>query len=111
MALLKEVNKNIGYNIRVQRLLRGLRGNELADLIKTTKQSISLYETGVRPVPKAVLNRIAESLDVEEEVFEEPIREDVLSLLTHPRFHNSIKIRDSLFLLLRRVYNIKGEGV
>ena len=50
--------------IRAIRQKRGYTQQELADVLRTTKQAISNYELGKREMPYGLLIRLADLLDV-----------------------------------------------
>ena len=61
----EDIYKNIGNNIAQARKQLNITQQELADKINSTRQTITLYENGVRRIPVVTLVDIAKSLHVE----------------------------------------------
>ena len=57
------VDAHIGERIRERRLLLGLSGRELAEMIGVTTQQVHKYETGVDRISAALLYLLAQALE------------------------------------------------
>lgn len=61
----EDIYKEIGSNITDARKQLGITQKELAEMVDSTRQSITLYENGVRRISIATLIEIAKALHVE----------------------------------------------
>ena len=61
----EDIYKEIGNNIAQARKLLELTQQELADKVKSSRQTIALYETGIRRIPVVTMVDIAKVLHVE----------------------------------------------
>ncbi len=64
--------KIIGSNVKKYRVAQGFTQDNLAGFLDVTREMISLYETGKRPIPVTALDKLADLFGVEmEELLEE----------------------------------------
>jgi transcriptional regulator with XRE-family HTH domain len=57
------VDASIGKHVRARRLLLGISGRQLAEIIGVTTQQVHKYETGVDRISAGLLYVVAEALD------------------------------------------------
>lgn len=58
------LQRYVGEKIKEFRLKRGMSQEELADLLGTTKQTVSRYETGERKANQDILFKLSEIFNV-----------------------------------------------
>jgi transcriptional regulator with XRE-family HTH domain len=62
--LVADIDKEIGYRVRKERISRGLNQQQLASLIGVTSQQVHKYESGANRIAAARLVQIARALDL-----------------------------------------------
>ena len=58
------MDKIYGKDLRALRMMSGMTGTEFGKLLGVSRTTISQIETGVRPVPKHLYNKISELFPV-----------------------------------------------
>ena len=63
-SALNSVDAHIGSRLRVRRTARGIKGEELSNLVGVDRANLAAYEAGAQRINASLLLRLANVLDV-----------------------------------------------